>query len=405
MAKTIEKIIDSQSCISKTSTEDDSLLKKTCHFKLAKMEICKGNKTANASRCSSGAMTMECYIVLNSPSQKTFIATLCGLVGSLCILENFLVLYLIFSSPKIRRKPSYLFLSSLALADLLASMIFACSFVEFHAFQSINPSKDVFLLKLGGVNASFTTSLGSLLLMAADRYICILKPSHYKVLVTRRRALVALAVLWGTTVSIAALPLLGWNCCSLGSECSELYPFVDNKYLSSWIALVMVLLVSIIYAYMHVLWKARKHALYMEKHHSQVGQQSARIRIDIALAKTLVIVLVVLVMCWLPALALMTYSVFEKLDESVKKAFAFCCTLCLVNSMVNPAIYALRSRELCSSLKVICPCFRGTPGSSLDSQPEAESTQKTYPLETICTDTGVLQYAGTDKVKKHTPRN
>ncbi|XP_066494846.1 cannabinoid receptor 2 [Tiliqua scincoides] len=361
------------------------------------MEICKRNETLNASSCGSGAMILECYIVLSSPYQKTFIAALCGLVGSLCVLENFLVLYLIFSSPRIRRKPSYLFLSSLALADMLASMIFTCSFVEFHAFQRINPSKDIFLLKLGGVNASFTASLGSLLLMAADRYICILKPSKYKVLVTSRRALVALVVLWGTTISIAALPLLGWNCCSLGSACSELYPFVDNKYLSSWIALVMVLLVSIFYSYMHVLWKARKHALYMKRHHSQVGQQSTRIRIDIALAKTLVIVLVVLVICWSPALALMTYSVFAELDESVKKAFAFCCTLCLVNSMVNPAIYALRSRELCSSLKDACPCFRRTPRSS-DSQPEAESTQKTYPPETICTDTVVLQHAGTDRV-------
>lgn len=369
------------------------LLKTAGPSNWAATEMCERNKTANTSDCGSGALTMECYIVLNSPNQKTFIAALCGLVGSLCILENSLVLYLIFSSPRTRSKPSYLFLSSLALADMLASLIFACSFVEFHAFERINPSKEIFLLKLGGVNASFTTSLGSLLLMAADRYICILKPSEYKVLVTSRRALVALVVLWGTTISIAALPLLGWNCCSLGSACSELYPFVDNKYLSSWIALVVVLLASIIYAYMHVLWKARKHALYMQRHHSQVGQQSARIRIDIALAKTLVIVLVVLVMCWLPALALMAYSVFAKLDDSVKKAFVFCCTLCLVNSMVNPAIYALRSRELCSSLKGVCPCLRGAPSSS-DSQLEAESTQKAYPPETMCTDSVIPPHAG-----------
>ncbi|XP_061452472.1 cannabinoid receptor 2 [Rhineura floridana] len=353
------------------------------------MESCNINVTVNVSRCSSSAMPMECYMVLNDSAQ-TVIAVLCCTIGSFCILENTLVLYLVFSSPKIRNKPSYLFISSLALADALASIIFVCSFVNFHVFKQIDSSKDIFLLKLGGVNTSFTASLGSLLLMAFDRYICILRPAQYKVLVTSRRAVMALVMLWFTILFIAFLPLLGWNCCSLDSACSELFPFIDNRYLSSWIALVAVLLASIVYAYMHILWKARKHALYMEKHHPQTGQQNTKMRIDITLAKTLVIVLVVLVMCWSPSLALMTYSIFEKLDSSVKKVFAFCSTLCLVNCMVNPAIYALRSRELCSSLKRVCSCF-GRMSGNLESNPEAESTQKSCPVETICNEIVTIQ--------------
>nr|XP_034975280.1 cannabinoid receptor 2 [Zootoca vivipara]XP_034975281.1 cannabinoid receptor 2 [Zootoca vivipara] len=345
------------------------------------MENCK-NTTADTSQCSSSATPMECYMVLDNSAQ-TVIAVLCCSVGSLCILENCLVLYLIFSSPKIRNKPSYLFISSLALADTLASIIFVCSFVNFHVFNKTDSSKDIFLLKLGGVNTSFTASLGSLLLMAFDRYICILRPTEYKVLVTSRRAVVALVMLWVIIMLIAFLPLLGWNCCRLSSPCSELFPFVDNKYLSTWIALVAILLASIVYAYMNVLWKARKHGVYMEKYHIQTGQQNTKVRLDITLAKTLVIVLVVLVMCWSPALALMTYSIFAELDDSMKQAFAFCSTLCLVNSMVNPAIYALRSRELCSSLKRVCSCFGRLLGVS-ESNPEVESTQKSCPIETIC---------------------
>lgn len=346
------------------------------------MERCKMNETAIASKCSFSSMPLQCYMVLTEP-QKTIIAVLCCIAASLCVLENSLVLYLIFSSPKIRNKPSYLFISSLALADILASIIFACTFIKFHVFNEAEASKEIFLLKLGGVTTAFTASLGSLLLMAFDRYICILKASKYKLLVTSRRALIAMMVLWATVLLVAFLPLLGWNCCHLDSDCSELFPFVDTKYLSSWIALVFILLVSIMYAYMHVLWKARKHSLYMEKHHAQAGQQNIKMRMDITLAKTLVIVLMVLVICWSPILALMTYSVFARLNISIKKAFAFCSTLCLVNSMVNPAIYALRSRELCSSLRKACSPFRRNPGIS-DSNVEAESTHKSCRLETIC---------------------
>nr|XP_060639621.1 cannabinoid receptor 2 [Anolis sagrei ordinatus] len=345
------------------------------------MEQCKVNTTAgDVLRCHSNIVPLECYLVLNNTSQA-LIATLCCTAGTLCVLENTLVLYLIFSSPKIRRKPSYLFLGSLALADTLASFIFVWSFLQFHIFRGAD-SMVVFLLKLGGVNTTFTASLGSLLLMAFDRYICILKPSTYKVLVTSKRALVALVVLWLSIAFLASLPLFGWNCCRLNSPCSELFPFVDNNYLLSWASFVAVLLVSIIYAYGHVLWKARQHVAYMEKHHRPNGQTKSKMRLDIKLAKTLAIVLLVLVTCWTPAMALMTYSIFAKMDTSLKRVFAFCSTLCLVNSMVNPAIYALRSRELSSALRKVCTNFRRKTDIS-DSNPDAESTQKTLPFENI----------------------
>ncbi|XP_003227614.1 cannabinoid receptor 2 [Anolis carolinensis] len=346
------------------------------------MEQCKVNITAaGVLRCHSNVVPMECYLVLNNTAQ-TLIATLCCTAGTLCVLENALVLYLIFSSPKIRRKPSYLFLGSLALADTLASFIFVWSFLQFHVFSGADSSKVVFLLKLGGVNTTFTASLGSLLLMAFDRYICILKPSTYKVLVTSKRALVALVVLWLSIALIASLPLFGWNCCRLNSPCSELFPFVDNSYLLSWASFVAVLLASIIYAYGHVLWKARQHVAYMEKHHRPNGQTNTKMRLDIKLAKTLAIVLLVLITCWTPGMALVTYSIFFKMDTYLKKVFAFCSTLCLVNSMVNPAIYALRSRELSSALRKICTSFKRKADIS-ESNPEAESTQRTLPLENI----------------------
>ncbi|NXS23208.1 CNR2 protein, partial [Mystacornis crossleyi] len=163
----------------------------------------------NASKCSGN--TMECFMVLSTQAQKISIGILCGLFGTMCVFENSLVLYLIFSSPGIRKKPSYLFIGSLALADILASIIFVCSFVNFHVFNEAGFSKEVFLLQLGGVNTSFSASLSSLLLTALDRYISISRPSEYKLLMTRKRAWTALGVLWVTCATIAYLPLLGWN--------------------------------------------------------------------------------------------------------------------------------------------------------------------------------------------------
>ncbi|NXT78242.1 CNR2 protein, partial [Zapornia atra] len=341
------------------------------------MDICKTHE--NTSKCSMHSM--ECFKVLSTQAQKISIATLCILFGTLCVVENSLVLYLIFSSPRTRKKPSYIFISSLALADILASIIFVSSFVNFHVISETNFSKETFLLQLGGVNTSFSTSVSSLLLTALDRYISIVRPSEYKLLMTRKRAWVALGVVWVMCTTIASLPLLGWNCCTLNSTCSELFPFVDENYLSSWVCVVLVLLGCIVYAYTHVLWRARQHVAYMKKHQVQVGRQNTRMRMDIMLAKTLVMVLTVLVLCWSPVLILMIYSTFVRLSDRLRKVFAFCSTLCLLNSMVNPVIYALRSKELYSSLRMVFSKFRRQLKAP-ENSPEAESTHKSSMIET-----------------------
>ncbi|XP_018415813.1 PREDICTED: cannabinoid receptor 2 [Nanorana parkeri] len=349
------------------------------------MDSCNTNASVNSGKCATEGIDIQCYLILNSSAQKIFIAVLCIITGTVCIFENCLVLSMIFSSAHLRRKPSFLFIGSLATADLLASLIFSYSFIDFHVFHGAG-TPSVFLFKLGGVTLSFTASLGSLLLTAFDRYICIYMPSKYKSIVTQKRALQALTVMWIGTTIISFLPLMGVNCCYTDSLCSELFPLIDNKYLASWILLIMILLCCIIFSYTHILWKAHKHTIYMEQHNLQAERGQHRMRMDVMLAKTLAIVLTVLVVCWTPALIIMIHSLLFPLDNKIKTIFAFCSTLCLVNSMVNPIIYALKSRELRRRLirylkKVKClkKYFR--------SPQEVEGTQKNMDLENTCDDT------------------
>ncbi|KAM5181952.1 cannabinoid receptor 2 [Mantella aurantiaca] len=349
------------------------------------MDGCNTSANTNSGKCATEGIDIQCYLILNSSTQKIFIAMLCIITGTVCILENCLVLFMIFSSAHLRIKPSFLFIGSLATADLLASLIFSYSFVDFHVFHGAG-TPSVFLFKLGGVTLSFTASLGSLLLTAFDRYICIHRPSRYKSIVTQKRALQALTIMWIGTTIISFLPLMGLNCCKLDSVCSELFPLIDNKYLASWIFLIIVLLCSIIFSYIHILWKAHKHTIYMEKHNLQADRGQRRMRMDVMMAKILAIVLTVLVVCWSPALILMIHSLIFPLGSNIKTVFAFCSTLCLVNSMVNPVIYALKSRELRRRLirylkKVKClkKLFK-TP-------PEVEDAQKNMEIENTCDDT------------------
>nr|XP_006631581.1 PREDICTED: cannabinoid receptor type 1A-like [Lepisosteus oculatus]XP_015204387.1 PREDICTED: cannabinoid receptor type 1A-like [Lepisosteus oculatus] len=321
---------------------------------------------------------LQCYMVLEK-REKTVISTICFFAGPLTFLENVLVLCLIFFTPALRRKPSYLFISSLALADVFASLFFTISFLDFHLFERTD-NAEVYLFKLGGVTLSFTSSVGSLLLTALDRYICMHRPSEYKTILTRRRALACLTALWMTTIFIAFLPPLGWNCKTMDRPCSQLFPYVDHSYLACWIILVMFLLVLIIYAYIHILWKAHKHVVYMAKHSIRPGH--VRMRMDIRLARMFSLILAILVTCWFPVLAFMIVDFFHCLSREQKRAFAFWSTLCLVNSSVNPLIYALRSRDMRRvMLKVLSWC-RGQR-SYMEGSQESDMQQKPSNQETI----------------------
>ncbi|CAN9502079.1 unnamed protein product [Ophioblennius macclurei] len=313
---------------------------------------------------------MECFMIL-TPGQQLVVAILALTLGTFTVLENLMVLCVILHSQTLRSRPSYHFIGSLAVADLIGSIIFVYSFLDFHVLHR-KDSPNIFLFKLAGVIASFTASVGSLFLTAIDRYISIHRPMAYKQIVTKTKAVIAFSVMWTIAIVISLLPLLGWNCKRLNSVCSDIFPLIDQKYLMFWIGMTSILVLFIIYAYMFILWKSHHHAVRMLSRTSQrsvivyttegTKVQTVRpeqARMDLRLAKTLVLILVALIICWGPLLAIMVYDLFGKVNDFIKTVFAFCSMLCLLNSTVNPVIYAMRSKDLRRAFGNICHLCTG----------------------------------------------
>lgn len=312
-------------------------------------------------------------------AEKTVIGTICFVAGPITLMENAIVLGVIAATATLRQRPSYLFIGSLALADVFASCFFTISFLDFHLFRH-SDGPTAYLFKLGGVTMAFSSSVGSLLLTALDRYLCIHQAPSYKVLLTRRRALVSLLILWSTTIFISVLPLMGWRCpTELNPPCSELFPYINSGYVACWTSFILVLLALILGAYALILRKAHHHESSMSSFQGAAGVGHARMRMDIRLARTFGLILLILVGCWLPVLSFMLADVSMVLTHTQQRAFAFCSTLCLVNSAVNPLLYALRCRELrlalLQLLEKMCDTGR-CRASSGDLNPGFPSTEE-----------------------------
>ncbi|XP_071354980.1 cannabinoid receptor type 1B-like [Trachinotus anak] len=340
-------------------------------------------ESGGAAQCGEDFVdNMECFMIL-TPGQQLAVAILALTLGTFTVLENLMVLCVILHSQTLRSRPSYHFIGSLAVADLIGSIIFVYSFLDFHVLHR-KDSPNVFLFKLAGVIASFTASVGSLFLTAIDRYISIHRPMAYKRIVTKTKAVIAFSVMWTISIVISLLPLLGWNCKRLNSVCSDIFPLIDQKYLMFWIGMTSILVLFIIYAYIFILWKSHHHAVRMLSRSSQrsvivytaegTKVQTVRpeqARMDLRLAKTLVLILVALIICWGPLLAIMVYDLFGKVNDFIKTVFAFCSMLCLLNSTVNPVIYAMRSKDLRRAFLNICRVCRGVT-QPLDNSAESD---------------------------------
>ncbi|KAM8736600.1 cannabinoid receptor type 1B-like [Acanthopagrus schlegelii] len=341
------------------------------------------NGTSVQSECGEDMVdNMECFMIL-SPGQQLVIAILALTLGTFTVLENLMVLCVILHSQTLRSRPSYHFIGSLAVADLIGSIIFVYSFLDFHVLHR-KDSPNIFLFKLAGVIASFTASVGSLFLTAIDRYISIHRPMSYKRIVTKTKAVIAFSLMWTISIVFSLLPLLGWNCKRLNSVCSDIFPLIDQKYLMVWIGMTSILVLFIIYAYMFILWKSHNHAVRMLSRTSQrsvivytaegTKVQTVRpeqARMDLRLAKTLVLILVALIICWGPLLAIMVYDLFGKVNDFIKTVFAFTSMLTLLNSTVNPVIYAMRSKDLRRAFVNICHMCRGA-SQTLDNSAESD---------------------------------
>ncbi|NXU76156.1 MSHR protein, partial [Oreotrochilus melanogaster] len=253
-------------------------------------------------------------------------------LGLVSLVENLLVVAAILKNRNLH-SPMYYFICCLAVSDMLVSIS--------------NLTETLFLLLLEhGVlvvrpTISIVSSLSFLGVIAVDRYITIFYALRYHSIMTLQRAVVTMASVWlASTVSSTVF----------------ITYYRSNAILLCLIGFFLFMLVLMLVLYIHMFALARHHLRSIS---SQQKQPTVYRSSSLKGAVTLTILLGVFFICWGPFffhLILIVTCPTNPFCTCFFSYFNLFLILIICNSVVDPLIYAFRSRELWRTLRELVLC-------------------------------------------------
>lgn len=265
------------------------------------------------------------------------------------ILENLLVLVAVLSRICHSRRWVYVCIANITLSDLLTGAAYVVN-ICMSGSQTFRLSPELWLFREGMLFVALAASIFSLLLIAVERYTTMMRPLPQKSARTtycRIYALVALC--WAFALVLGFLPLMGWNCMCNLDNCSTLLPLYSKTYIlfSLIIFFIILLAIGVLYG-----------AIYCHVHRStQIGAHRSRKR-SLALLKTVISIVGVFMICWGPLFLLLLLDFFCVSRQcAVLLSADYFIALAVLNSGLNPVIYALGSSELRKAIaELLCCC-------------------------------------------------
>ena len=252
-----------------------------------------------------------------------------ALVGT---FGNFLVsITVLYTSPRLRRCSNYL-LVSLAIADLIVTMVCEPLIVGIAAKKTFfnDCASNLRLAYVVSSNFSCAASVLQLAAISVDRFLAVIVPLRHGRIMKSYGLKVMLIVVWGTSTVFASLRV----------------PFLKE---TNYVVVVMFIInyFLIIGSYLSITISV--FLLRRRKRHVQVSTQgrtltSVRSKVERRFAFTLAFVIGVFTACWFP-LIVVGYGAGKSLVKLNGTAYMWAITLAFLNSAMNFFIYSARIRD------------------------------------------------------------
>ena len=278
------------------------------------------------------------------PIESAFQAIALILIMLVAIVANTMNIIVVYRNSSMQI-PRYMFIMNLAVGDLgvtLLSMPF--SLVTCISRQWIMSDS---LCTLHGFLGSFffCASIFTLTIMSIEQYYTLVKPLARTI--TIQRAWYMIASVWIVSTLLSLGPVLGWGHFAYNSStlaCGVAYPRSTSERLYLLflvlIAYVTTLLIMA-YAYIRILFAVRKHTQRIAKY-TKGGLEVMRLQRRITY--TLLLVLLVFLLCWLPFVVLILLATHNASVRELPYGLGVAAYWCgFFNSSINPIIFVIRN--------------------------------------------------------------
>ncbi|XP_009862343.2 cannabinoid receptor [Ciona intestinalis] len=293
------------------------------------------------------------------------------ILSLIIIVENALVLMALTMERRRFKLILFVFINSLAASDLLSGIVFLYTFL-FNDLLSLEftASAPSWVFRKAFLIASLLVSLGSLQLIALDRFVSVAWPLEHEKFISRRRAVILVVLNWVLGAALIIAPVAGWNCvqhcvCETATldgspncphpSCSRVFPPITNDYIITCVVIFFIVTIGIVLCNAGVFWKVKSHFARMA-----VTRKSAKSkREEKNLAVFMVLVFVVFILCWMPSVILLCIDSSMPSVRISDDLFDICSFPALLNSIINPWLYAIKLKS-CRTVLVqwLCRCMK-----------------------------------------------
>lgn len=292
----------------------------------------------------------------DSDSAKIAIITVHSLLTIVNIVGNSLVCVIIMKNTLMRTSINYL-LMNLAIADMVVAIFFVPRHLLVHTFRHPEGVAGTLVCKLlTGGNLAWvggTASIVTLIAIATERYFTVVYPLGNRSKLTNGRLKVIILSSWIIGVIFMSPTFVVKDFDKERGLCVPMWPedWEGKTYSLLWLLLLAVFPVSL----MTVLYCRVIYTLWFRRSNLNPRQQGV-VRIRKRVTLIAITVSVIFGVCWLAQS--ISYVVMFHIRTHVfgNVSYVVCTTMIMVNSAINPFIYALLSQRFRKRIKAMISC-------------------------------------------------
>uniref|UniRef100_H3A220 G-protein coupled receptors family 1 profile domain-containing protein n=1 Tax=Latimeria chalumnae TaxID=7897 RepID=H3A220_LATCH len=296
-----------------------------------------------------------------------------GVLLTLLDLVTFLGNTVVFICPVVEKRlrtVTYMFIMSLAMADLLV----ACLVMPFSIIYEVT-GMWMFGQQFCKVWISFdvmfcTASIVTLCFISLDRYCSVVTPYHYPRRMSRRRCIIMTITIWVYSSLISFLPVMqGWNEIpgmdfDGGTECIFVTNWTFAIVASALAFYIPFLIMCSMYFFIYRASRLKATQIVpqtLDLHYHPNSKRPNNLQLENKATRTMSIIISVFVMCWLPYFVLNVWIAAKgsETTNAITHVFKVITWLGYCNSTINPMLYAFLNRDFQRALKkLICRRWR-----------------------------------------------